>query len=161
MTCRVGKDKDPVRIIIDPKLEIGPDARILSCPPETIIITRHSVANNQRSAAKKNILIHKGIKIIEHKGEKPDLNWLMRELGKRGIISVLTEGGSSLNSYCLESGIVDKVMFFIAPKIIGGKESFTAVGGSSFRRLSNAFRVKNMKIKRFEEDILIEGYVEK
>jgi diaminohydroxyphosphoribosylaminopyrimidine deaminase/5-amino-6-(5-phosphoribosylamino)uracil reductase len=161
MTCRVGRHKDPVRIVIDPKLEINPDARILSCPPDTIIVTRYPGSSDHKTAAKKNTLLDKGIKIIDHAGERPDLGLLMKELGSMGIMSVLTEGGSSLNSYCLESGIVDKVMFFMAPKIIGGKESFTAVGGKSFRTLSNALRIKDMKIKRLGEDILIEGYLQK
>jgi diaminohydroxyphosphoribosylaminopyrimidine deaminase/5-amino-6-(5-phosphoribosylamino)uracil reductase len=56
---------------------------------------------------------------IEYQSEELDLKWLMNKLGRLAIASVLIEGGSSLGSYCLEAGIVDKVMFFIAPKIIG------------------------------------------
>ena len=69
------------------------------------------------------------------------------------------EGGSSLNSYCLESGIVDKVLFFVAPKIIGGRSSFPAVGGNTFRRLEEAYRVEDLSVKRIGEDVLIEGYI--
>lgn len=104
--------------------------------------------------------MRKGIRFIEYEGEKVDLTWLMKELGKMGIISLLIEGGSSLNSYCLERGIVDKIMFFIAPKIIGGKESFPAVGGKSFRKLEDAYFIKDIKIRRIGSDILIEGYVQ-
>ena len=64
----------------------------------------------------------KGISFIKYQGENLDLKWLMHELGKRAITSLLVEGGSSLSSNCLEAEIVDKVMFFIAPKIIGGRE---------------------------------------
>ena len=85
----------------------------------------------------------------------------MQEMGKRDIVSVLVEGGASLNASALESGIVDKVMFFIAPKIIGGKESFPVVGGHSYRSLARAYRVTDTQIKRFGEDILIMGYIEK
>ena len=90
-----------------------------------------------------------------------DLQWLMKELSRRQITSVLVEGGSSLSSYCLEAGIVDKVMFFIAPKIIGGRDSFPAVGGKSFRKLADAYRLRDVKTKRVGEDILIEGYIQK
>ena len=85
----------------------------------------------------------------------------MKKLGEREITSVLIEAGSSLNAYALEEGIVDKIMFFIAPKIIGGSESFPAVGGKSFRRLEEAYLLKDLKVKRVGEDILVEGYLHK
>ncbi len=103
----------------------------------------------------------KGITFIEYQSERLDLNWLMQKLGRLNITSVLVEGGSSLSSYCLEAGIVDKVMFFIAPKIIGGRDSFPAVGGKTFRKLTDAHRLRDLKTKRVGEDLLIEGYIQK
>ncbi|MCG2813802.1 MAG: dihydrofolate reductase family protein, partial [Thermodesulfovibrionales bacterium] len=97
--------------------------------------------------------------IIEYDGERVDMKWLMKKLGEMGIASVLIEGGSSLNSHALEYGIVDKVMFFIAPKIIGGKESFPSVGGKAVRKLSEAHQLKNITLKRIGDDILLEGYI--
>jgi diaminohydroxyphosphoribosylaminopyrimidine deaminase/5-amino-6-(5-phosphoribosylamino)uracil reductase len=88
-----------------------------------------------------------------------DLNWLMKKLGEMEIASLLIEGGSSLNAHALENGIVDKIMFFIAPMIIGGRESFPAIGGKSFKRLEEAYRIKDIRIRRVGEDILIQGYV--
>ncbi len=163
LTCRVEGARNPSRIVVDPNLEVNLDSCILSIPPDTVIVTRRSDAAGEGAEAgkKKDILLSRGIQIIEFGEEKVDMRWLMRELGKRGIISVLIEGGSSLNSYCLESGIVDKVMFFIAPKIIGGKGSFPAVGGKSFRRLEEAFRLRDVLVKRVGEDILIAGYLRK
>ena len=84
----------------------------------------------------------------------------MKRLGERQIISALIEAGSSFNACALEERIVDKVMFFIAPKIIGGRESFPAVGGRTFRRLEEAYRLKDVKIRRVGKDILVEGYIE-
>ena len=83
----------------------------------------------------------------------------METLGKMEITSVLIEGGSSLNAHALEDGIVDKVLFFIAPKIIGGRDSFPSVGGKTFRKLEEAYRLKDTKIRRVGEDFLIEGYL--
>jgi diaminohydroxyphosphoribosylaminopyrimidine deaminase/5-amino-6-(5-phosphoribosylamino)uracil reductase len=85
----------------------------------------------------------------------------MKELHSAGITSVLVEGGASLNASCLEAGIVDKVMFYIAPKIIGGRESFPAVGGASFRRLDDAYRLTRTSIRRVGDDVLIEGYLDR
>jgi diaminohydroxyphosphoribosylaminopyrimidine deaminase / 5-amino-6-(5-phosphoribosylamino)uracil reductase len=176
LTCRIKEDKNTVRVIIDPLLEIGPDSNILCTPPDTMIVTRSISAASSRQSVQENeragmgneqrekkgrLLKEKGIRLIEYATEKVDLPWLMKELGRMGIISVLVEGGSSLNSYCLESGIVDKVMFFIAPKIIGGRESFTAIGGKAFRTLQEAHRIVNVRVKKYGEDILIEGYIER
>ncbi len=168
LTCRLGRKRSPARVIIDPELEIRPNACVLSTPPDTILVTRKGDHEGQglgridprhEKEKKKDSLLKRGIQFLEFAGEKVDLKWLMGELGAMGITSVLVEGGSSLNSYCIQSGIVDKVMFFIAPKIMGGKESFPAVGGMSFRRLQDAYPINDIKVRRIGNDILVEGYM--
>ncbi|WP_333654266.1 bifunctional diaminohydroxyphosphoribosylaminopyrimidine deaminase/5-amino-6-(5-phosphoribosylamino)uracil reductase RibD [Dissulfurispira sp.] len=147
--------KNPKRIVIDPNLEIPLDYKIFNVPPETIVVTKMG----QGSRGKGQELIDKGVKIIEYDDERVDLKWLMKRLGETGITSVMIEGGSSLNAYALQDGIVDKVVFFIAPRIIGGKDSIPAIGGKTFRRLENAFRVSDTKIKRVGDDLMVEGYL--
>jgi diaminohydroxyphosphoribosylaminopyrimidine deaminase/5-amino-6-(5-phosphoribosylamino)uracil reductase len=187
-TARIRGGRSPIRIIIDPDLEISLHSKVLQVPPKTIIITKkfHGLQFNNPSLPpfnspltkggyrgvregqvglsneeKKKILSDKGIEIIEYEGEKADLKWLMKRLGEREITSVLIEAGSSLNAYALEEDIVDKVMFFIAPKIIGGRESFPAVGGRSFRRIEEAYLLKDTKVRRIGQDVLIDGYIRK
>jgi diaminohydroxyphosphoribosylaminopyrimidine deaminase/5-amino-6-(5-phosphoribosylamino)uracil reductase len=149
--------KQPIRIVIDPNLETPLDYKIFDVPPETIVVTRRQKTDDRRQKGK--TLIDKGVKIIEYDGERVDLKWLMKMLGEFGITSVMIEGGSSLNAYALQDAIVDKVVFFIAPKIIGGKDSIPAIGGKTFRKLDDAFLVSNMKIKRVGDDLMIEGYI--
>src|SRR4030042_2056276 len=163
LTARIRGGKSPQRIIIDPNLEIPLDAKVLQLPPQTVLIARKSVVSSQQSvvAEKKKALSDKGIHIIEYDGDKVHLQWLMKKLGEKEITSLLIEGGSSLNAYALESGIVDKAMFFMAPKIIGGSKSFPAVGGRTFRRLEEAHLLRDVRVKRVGEDILIEGYIRK
>lgn len=151
LTARIRGGRNPLRIVIDPQLDIPADAKILTTPPGTVIVTQ---ANDSRT----DYLEKKGVQILNYQG-KLDLNWLIRKLGEMHFTSVLIEGGSSLNSHALEDRIVDKVIFFIAPKIIGGKESFPAVGGKSFQKLEEAFRVTGTVMKRLGEDFLIEGYL--
>jgi diaminohydroxyphosphoribosylaminopyrimidine deaminase/5-amino-6-(5-phosphoribosylamino)uracil reductase len=186
LTARFRSSKNPVRIVIDPNLEIPLHANILKVPPETIIVTR-GMGNKaigleedmkmsnppippllkggkgglQISSLEQKIhyLTQSGVKFIEFK-EKLDLHWLMEQLGNLHITSVLIEGGSSLNAHALEDGIVDKVLLFIAPKIIGGKDSYPAVGGKTFRRLEEAYRLKDISIRKIGDDFLIEGYVQ-
>ena len=151
MTVRMKKGKNPIRIVIDPNLEVPLHAKILQTPPPTLIVTRER-------GRKSGQLEKAGIRII-HYHDRLDLGWLMETLGKMDITSVLIEGGSSLNAHALEDGIVDKVLFFIAPKIIGGRDSFPSVGGKTFRKLEEAYRLKDTKIRRVGEDFLIEGYL--
>jgi len=154
LTCRDGRGQNPLRIIIDPHLDVNPQAEVLKTPPGTLIAVSRTVPEDKKDAFRKE-----GIVLIEHDGDRVDLGRLMDELGSRGIGSVLIEGGSGLNASAFESSIVDKVMYFIAPKIIGGRESFPAVGGRSHRDLAQAHRVGRIKIKRLGDDILIEGYI--
>jgi len=149
--------KQPVRIVIDPELEAPLNYKIFDVPPETIVITGRQKTKNRKQ--KEKALLEKGVKIIEYDAERVDLKWLMKMLGEIGIASVMIEGGSSLNAYALQDGIVDKIVFFIAPKIIGGKGSIPAVGGNIFRRLEHAHRVRDIKIKRVGDDLMIEGYI--
>ncbi len=156
LTCRTGRMKSPVRIILDPAFDIRESANVLNCPPRTIL-----VMSARSSKKKQEQLQAKGVSIIEHSSSRVDLQWLMKKLGSEGIASVFVEGGSSLASSCLEAGIVDKVIFFIAPKIIGGEKSFPAVGGKAFRSLQYAHILSRTAFRRVGDDFVIEGYLNK
>ncbi|HXX56418.1 MAG TPA: dihydrofolate reductase family protein, partial [Thermodesulfovibrionales bacterium] len=148
-------------VIIDPAFEIAATAKVLSIPPETTIVVRRLTDNGPFSdmRRKKILLTQRGVAFIEFEGERLDLSWLMKRLGEREIASLMVEGGSSLNAHALHDGIVDKVLFFIAPKIIGGKDSSPAVGGKTFRRLEDAFSLRDVKVRRLGSDLLVEGYL--
>ncbi|NWF52816.1 MAG: bifunctional diaminohydroxyphosphoribosylaminopyrimidine deaminase/5-amino-6-(5-phosphoribosylamino)uracil reductase RibD [Nitrospirae bacterium] len=161
LTARIRGGKNPLRIIIDPDLEIPLDSKVIQIPPQTVIVTKKFHGLQSDNEEKIKLLLNKGVEFIEYEGEKVDLKWLMKRLCEKEITSVLIEAGSSFNANALEQGIVDKIMFFIAPKIIGGRESFPAVGGRNFKKLEEAYRLKDIKIKRIGEDILVEGYIEK
>jgi diaminohydroxyphosphoribosylaminopyrimidine deaminase/5-amino-6-(5-phosphoribosylamino)uracil reductase len=103
-------------------------------------------------------LVKNFIKIMSNNGQV-DLKALMKEIGKIGITGIMIEGGSSIAASSISAKIVNKVNFFIAPKIIGGKDSFSSVGGSSQKSLINAIKQKAMKTKKFGDDILVEGYI--
>ena len=153
LTARIRGGKNPIRIVIDPNLEMPLNAKILQTPPETIVVTKENKKKSQHPGVpESHIMCYK---------ETLDLNWLLARLGERHITSVLIEGGSSLNAHALNDGVVDKVMFFISPRIIGGKDSFPVVGGKTFKRLEEAYTLKDVSVKRCGEDVLIEGYLNK
>ena len=145
------------RIVVDSKGIIPIESAIVGSTGDypTILATTSKI-----DAEKERILIDKGIHIIKSdiKDERVDLAGLMNELYKMEIDSILLEGGGILNASALEAGIVDKVMFFISPKIIGGEESKTPVEGPGVD-LNNAVDIKNVSISQIGGDILVEGYV--
>jgi diaminohydroxyphosphoribosylaminopyrimidine deaminase / 5-amino-6-(5-phosphoribosylamino)uracil reductase len=88
-----------------------------------------------------------------------DLRLLMHELAAREIVTVLVEGGGTTHASAFEAGIVDKVLFFVAPKIVGGREAITAVEGEGIAVMDNAIRLDRMTAKTVGPDLLIEAYV--
>jgi diaminohydroxyphosphoribosylaminopyrimidine deaminase/5-amino-6-(5-phosphoribosylamino)uracil reductase len=88
------------------------------------------------------------------------LKALMKELARRGIVSVLLEGGSTLTASALREKVVDRLVFFLAPKIIGGERAPGVVGGEGIHRLKDAPRVKMLKIRHMGPDLVIEGAME-
>ncbi|HCC68298.1 MAG TPA: bifunctional diaminohydroxyphosphoribosylaminopyrimidine deaminase/5-amino-6-(5-phosphoribosylamino)uracil reductase RibD [Nitrospiraceae bacterium] len=158
LTSRIPGGRDPYRIIIDSFLRIPLDAKVLihNSDAKTIIATTRDAEKekiNSLKAQRVNILVIKDI------NGKVDLKALMKELGKLDITSVMIEGGSSINASAFQSGIVDKVMFFTAPKIIGGRDAISSIGGEFTGTLKNSIKMHNLKVKKIGEDILLEGYI--
>jgi diaminohydroxyphosphoribosylaminopyrimidine deaminase/5-amino-6-(5-phosphoribosylamino)uracil reductase len=88
-----------------------------------------------------------------------NLRNLLKDLGKKQVTSVLCEGGGELAGSLIESGLVDKIMFFIAPKIIGGRAAKSPVEGEGIKYMADAIKLKDMTVKRIGDDILVEAYV--
>ena len=158
LTCRIKNGNDPIRIIVDSTLRIPINSKVLQNKDNKTIIatTKRASINSMQELLKKNI----NVIIIDEKNGQVDLNALIKKLGELGIDSILLEGGSTLNYSALEENIVDKVMIYIAPKIIGGESSKTPVGGRGIDKLNNAFKLKNIAINILNEDILVEGYID-
>lgn len=160
MTTRL-KDggKSPKAIILDSKLRIPLDAKILDTVSdrEVIIACTKNIDDD-----KKVKLEERGIKFIitpEDENGRVDLKYLICELGNKGIDSILLEGGSNLNFSAIYSGVVDEVICFIAPKIFGGDKAKTPIGGIGFQNVPEAQLLKNMEIQKIGEDFMIRGYL--
>lgn len=149
--------KNPKKIILDPHGKIPLNCKALRSDPSNTIVVVSSKASEQKikmiKAAKAEVLAIKTNK----SGFAMDL--LLKELGKRKIASILIEGGGDSNAAALSAGIVDKVFFFYAPKIIGGKLAPTSVEGEGISLMSQAIKLKELEIKRLGEDILVSGYI--
>ncbi len=151
LTARIKGAKNPIKIIVDTKLEIPLKAKVLKNPKKVIIATTENAPQQKISTLEKL-----GIKVLVLPKSKKMVNVieLMKKLGAMEIISVLVEGGAKINATLLESGLVDKILFFIAPQIAGNKQ-LSAVGN-----LTKPIRLKEIAVERIGADIFISGYVE-
>lgn len=151
---------DPIRIIVDTKGKIPLDAKVinLNSNARTIVATTELASKDKLKS-----LTDKGVEIIiaPVKDDHVDLKYLLKMLGDIGIDSILLEGGSQLNFSMLNENIVDKVITFISPKIVGGSLSKTPVGGSGIEFMKDAINLNHISLKRFGEDIMLEGYINK
>ena len=162
LTARLNdsKGKDPQRIILDTHLSIPGNAKVLrlDSDSDTVIVTGPSVQRQKKAVIEKN-----GVQFYQSplKGGLIDLDFLMKQLGKSGISSLLIEGGSHVIASSLKAGIVDKVIFFFAPKILGGDDGVPICSGSGPSEMRDCIPVKDIRVRRFGDDVMIEGYIDK
>ena len=158
-TRRDQPSRNPIRIVIDPKLEIPLDSKIIKTAKEiqTIVVTGID-ANESRIKKIRDL----GVEVLQKQANPNiDLESLMVDLGEKKIDSVLIEGGSFLHGQALLSNILDKAYVFIAPKIIGGKDALSPVGGNGIDAMKDAILLSQIKYHYFDEDIMIEGNITK
>ena len=161
LTCRYGGTggqvrKQPLRVIVDGRGRIPSDAQIFSVPGKVLMAVGNLVDND-----KKKSLTQAGAEILElpSDGGRVALEELFKTLGKREITSVLVEGGGILLGSLFDYGLVDKVIAFIAPIIIGGQEAKTAVAGEGVDKVIDAIKLEHINVEKFGEDLMISGYV--
>ncbi len=151
---------DPTRIILDTHLRISEKAKLLQLDSdsETIIVTGNSVSEEKKKRIEK-----RGIRFVEAEVADGliDLDSLMDLLGDLGITSLLIEGGSRVFASALSAGIVEKIIFFFAPKIMGGDDGIPVCKGPGATTMNNCIQVKDIQIQRFGDDVMIEGYIDK
>lgn len=160
LTCRMGvRGRDPLRVIVDSRLRTPPTAALftMKSPAKTLI------ACVQPDLPQARTLVDAGAEIVpcRESGGRVDLKDLVRELGRRGIQSVLLEGGRELAGTALREGIIDKYLLFYAPKILGGDDGFGLCAGSGPLLMSEAVRLRDVTVAKFGGDILVKGYPER
>lgn len=149
------KTRQPLRIVVDSRLRIPLESRMLG---DNVVIA--TVEGNSKTE-KAGKLIARGVELIETpaKQNRVDLRALMQRLADRDIASILLEGGSELNGSALEAGLVDKVIIFYAPKIIGGAKAPGMVGGEGIKSVADAIGIERITLRRVDDDIMVQGYI--
>lgn len=160
LTARVDGGKNPIRIVVDSSLKIDINANVVQDKSAKTIIATTDKANKDKilklQAQDVDVIV-----VDKDENDKVDIEKLLDILGQQNICSILVEGGATLSGSFVAKKLVDKVDFFIAPKIVGGKEAKTPVAGTGILNLQEALALKDIQIEKLEEDILIIGRVDK
>lgn len=163
LSLRCGGKMDahkPVKVIVDTHLKAGPNLKIFSkSSPTPVIIAAAKAAYNKKIIGFKKKKVEILLCPANHQG-RVDLRFLMRKLAQKDITSVLVEGGGEIIASCFEKKLADEAIFFIAPKIIGGRETVTSVEGEGIADLNKAIRIIERKYTKLKEDLMVEGYVQ-
>ena len=150
--------RNPVRIIVAGKRSISTSAKIFNNAHKERVIY---VANASLPLIRKNKLQEIGVEVllVKYKKGKVNLPLLMDTLGKMKITSIMIEGGSEISGNALQEKLIDKLIYFLAPKIIGGKNAPGPVGGQGIARIRDFIEVKEMSIEKLGNDLVIEGNI--
>ncbi len=162
LTTRLGvpDQRDPIRVIVDNLARLPLRAKVVnraSTAPTLLAVSQMAPRTMLEAIEREGVQVI----VVESSRRRVSLERLMEALGKRGILSVMIEGGAEINASALREGIVDKALVFLAPILIGGKSTPTAVGGDGIETLGQALRLRDVRIERFDDDTLIEGYVKR
>lgn len=158
LTCRIPDGKNPIRIICDSKLSTPLTAQIIQTARQVPTILATCCTEQKRQLAYETA----GCRVLtaESKNGRVDLRKLVQQLGREGIDSILLEGGGTLHWAALESGIVQKVQAYIAPKLLGGQSAKTPIEGQGFPTPAQGIHLVNSRITQLGEDFLVESEVD-
>lgn len=152
------KHKDPVRIILDSSGRCPIDRHVFQTEHKSIFVIKSNIDQDHYLKFQKNCEDHNKILLVdETSGKKISFAWLLKELGKLEISSILIEGGAEVLAGALEEKAIDKLHCFIAPKIVKGS-GMTPFKGVGPLTMDQAYQLENVSHQLIENDILITGY---
>ncbi len=152
------KGNNPLRIILDTHLRTPVESLVASQTKEapTIIATGPKPYKKRREALEGEGVEVLSLPLVRGRVSLPEL---LEHLGNRDITSLLVEGGAEVHGSFFYDNLVDKVYLFFAPRIIGGNRAVPMVGGVGVGSVAEALPLRDLRIRRFEDDIMVEGYM--
>ncbi len=160
LTDRSGRPRGRplLRVILDSHLRLPLESRLVNTAQEDLLVLCSFAEEKKRKQLQERGVWVEQIPQPSVEGH-PDLTAVVKHLGEREIASLMIEGGSMVNWAALSSGIVDKIFFYYAPKILAGTGAVPFSAGAGFPHLGQAAQVKSIRLHRFGEDFAVEGYL--
>lgn len=149
-----------LRLVVDSQLRLPFDSKLLTSAANDLVVVTTSAASKERRAA----LESRGaeIWILDTATGRTNLRAVVERLAERKYLSLMIEAGSKVNWSALEAGIVDKIFFYYAPKILGGLQSLPVAGGTGIRRRMDAIQLSGTQIHIIPPDeFAVEAWVNK
>ncbi|HVP54476.1 MAG TPA: bifunctional diaminohydroxyphosphoribosylaminopyrimidine deaminase/5-amino-6-(5-phosphoribosylamino)uracil reductase RibD [Candidatus Eisenbacteria bacterium] len=175
LTDRTGlpRRRPLMRVILDSRLRLPLDSRVVRTADYDVMVFCCFAEERKRRELEEHGIIVEQVPMRQPMEDgtipfpsgaptsdgRPDLERVLAKLGEREITSVIIEGGAMVNWAALSAGIVDKIFFYYAPKILAGTGSIPLALGTGYRRFSEAAYVRSMTLHRFGEDFAVEGYL--
>lgn len=160
LTCRLVKGKNPTRIILDSQLSLPTSCKVFTDQAApTIVVVGEEVSGDKQKA----FAVATGVRVlaVPTVEGKIAITPLLKSLGKENITSILVEGGSQVHGAFLDAGEVNRVYAFLAPKLIGGADSLTPIGGKGHKLIKDGYSLTEVESAKMGQDILITGVVVK
>ena len=160
LTCRLDGGRDPVRFVIDTRLEAPVDHRIFNhddSTADTITFVGPDADDRRRQT-----LESRGVETVEIPVDERgwlDLEPILKNIGDRGLLSLLVEGGGTLLGSLFDAGFVDYAYGFVAPRIIGGTDAPTPFGGDGITTMAECLELTSPTVEHHRPDLLIHGAV--
>jgi diaminohydroxyphosphoribosylaminopyrimidine deaminase/5-amino-6-(5-phosphoribosylamino)uracil reductase len=147
-----------LRVVLDSGLRLPLESRLARSAQDDVLVLCSCLEEK-----KKKQLLRLGIRVQQlptaTSDGHPDIAAVIRFLGQMEITSLMIEGGAMVNGAALSADVVDKVFFYYAPRILGGTASIPFASGAGFISISDAARVKSIRLHRWGEDFAVEGYL--
>ncbi len=159
LSCRIEGGRDPVRVVVDSQLRTPPEAAMLTQDSEAPTLIATLETSPVRKVEK---LQRAGAEILQFKPDasgRVDLDALWRELGRRNLQHLLLEGGGTLSHSALRGGLINRILFYLAPMLMGGDDAPGMFRGPAIRRLEDAFRLENLRMEALGRDMMLVGEV--
>jgi len=155
-----GRVRKPLRrFVLDAHARTPLDATVVNdefAALTTVVVSRAAPARRVKALTQRVRAL-----VAPANGGRINLRWLMRRLGGEGVTSLLVEGGGEVNAAFLEAGLAQRVAFFYAPKILGGRDARRGVAGEGARRLADLIELREVEWRRVGEDLMLSAQVGK
>lgn len=149
------KTDNPVRVVVDSRLQTPHDARITNDDARTIIACANEYKDEIKSSEKYNDFRKKGVSIFWSGDKRVDLKSLMIYLHEEGIEKLMLEGGSTLNFSMIKAGLIDEISICVAPMIAGGVNAKTFFDGEGFDTMDEAVRLELLDSYNLDKDLIL------